>query len=94
MQKDEHPPHVKALLMARRCGARARSIKHQPCRQPAMLNGRCRLHGGLSTGPKTQQGKKRAAMANFKHGLYSQGAIAARKQMREMMQWRNELADI
>ena len=32
-----------------RCGARTRSGR--PCRSPAMPNGRCRMHGGSSTGP-------------------------------------------
>jgi hypothetical protein len=31
----------------------------------ALANGRCRLHGGLSTGPKTEEGKERA-LANLK----------------------------
>lgn len=29
-----------------RCGAKARSNHHQPCRQAAMPNGRCYWHGG------------------------------------------------
>ena len=32
-----------------RCGAKTR--KGQPCRQPAMKNGKCYLHGGKATGP-------------------------------------------
>jgi hypothetical protein len=32
--------------------------------RPAKLTGdRCRLHGGLSTGPKTQEGRERIAEA-------------------------------
>ena len=31
---------------------------------------RCRIHGGLSTGPKTVAGKARIAAAQFKHGRY------------------------
>lgn len=53
-----------------------------------MKNGRCRLHGGLSTGPKTKQGKERAAKANFKHGRYTNQAILERKFVRQMMQWK------
>lgn len=53
-----------------RCGAHTRSGR--PCRAPAVWdrrrnrarNGRCRLHGGLSTGPKTAEGKARIAEAN------------------------------
>jgi hypothetical protein len=29
-----------------RCGAKARSNQHQPCRQAAMPNGKCHWHGG------------------------------------------------
>jgi len=36
-----------------------------------MHNGRCRLHGGLSTGPRTAQGRARCARARLKHGTYS-----------------------
>jgi hypothetical protein len=44
-----------------RCGAFARSTG-KPCRMKALANGRCRLHGGLSTGPKTSEGKQKALM--------------------------------
>lgn len=47
-----------------RCGAFARSTG-KPCRMKALVNGRCRLHGGLSTGPKTVEGKAKA-LANLK----------------------------
>lgn len=64
--------------MMRLCGARARTNGHLPCRQPAMENGRCRLHGGLTPkhnpGPKTEDGKLRQHMANWKHGLRSKEA--------------------
>ena len=36
-----------------------------------MKNGRCRLHGGKSTGAKTPQGKAGQRLGNFKHGCYS-----------------------
>jgi hypothetical protein len=39
---------------APRCGAKTR--RGSPCQCPAMKNRRCRLHGGLSPGPKTAQG--------------------------------------
>ena len=56
-------------LNAPRCGAKTRS--GQPCRAPAMANGRCRMHGGKSTGPRTPAGLERSRKANLKHGLYS-----------------------
>jgi hypothetical protein len=42
------------------CGAKTR--KGARCkRKDLYLNGRCRLHGGLSTGPKTATGKQHSA---------------------------------
>ena len=44
--------------MRRRCGARTRA--GQPCRAPVVKGkNRCRMHGGLSTGPKTEAGRER-----------------------------------
>lgn len=34
-----------------------------PCQAKALANGRCKLHGGMSTGPKTDEGKARIAEA-------------------------------
>lgn len=43
-----------------RCGAKTRS--GTPCKQKGLYTcGRCRLHGGLSTGPRTPEGKSRSA---------------------------------
>jgi hypothetical protein len=53
------------------CGARSKRNEGRACRQPAMKNGRCRLHGGKSTGPKTEEGRKKSKIAVLKHGFYS-----------------------
>ncbi len=68
---------------APRCGAKTR--KGTSCRQPAMKNGRCRLHGGKSTGPRTPEGLERARRANWKHGLYSAEAKAERRLIRQLL---------
>ena len=47
-----------ATLPKQTCGARTR--KGEACIAPSMPNGRCRMHGGLSTGPKTPEGKQRS----------------------------------
>jgi hypothetical protein len=52
------------------------------------------MHGGKSTGPKTEEGKKKAAMASFKHGRYSNAAIAEREDMRKLMEWGDDFLDI
>ena len=69
---------------APRCGARNRH--GLPCGCPAMSNGRCRLHGGLSTGPKTQEGIERIRQAVTKHGWYSKSARAERERYRDLLQ--------
>ena len=40
-----------------KCGAYARSTG-SPCKAQALSNGRCKHHGGMSTGPKTPEGRK------------------------------------
>ena len=60
-----------------RCGARTRS--GASCKSPAMQNGRCRMHGGTSTGPRTSEGLERMRRANTRHGIYSE---ESRRQMR------------
>ena len=62
---------------APRCGARTRS--GECCRQPAMKNGRCRMHGGLSTGPRTAEGRARCAAARRTHGFYAAEMVALRR---------------
>lgn len=48
----------------RTCGAKTR--KGIPCKNTRLLkNGRCKNHGGLSTGPRTDEGKARA-LANLR----------------------------
>ncbi len=50
------------MRMKVKCGAYARSTG-QPCQAKALANGRCRNHGGLSTGPRTEAGRKRIGEA-------------------------------
>lgn len=56
------------------CGAMRNG---NPCRRSAGQGtshvgyGRCKLHGGCSTGPKTEEGKARSVSNNIKHGLYA-----------------------
>jgi hypothetical protein len=54
---------------APRCGARTR--RGTTCLSPAMPNGRCRMHGGPSTGPRTPEGLERSRRARWKHGAYA-----------------------
>jgi hypothetical protein len=54
--KNNNPPGD--FFAAPRCGARTR--RQTSCLGPAMRNGRCRMHGGMSTGPKTAEGASAA----------------------------------
>jgi hypothetical protein len=54
----------------------------KPCRAAAMANGRCKVHGGKSTGPRTPEGLERSRRANWKHGYYSREAKAERSRVR------------
>ena len=45
-----------------KCEAHARSTG-RPCQARGMLNGRCKSHGGMSTGPKTSNGRQAIADA-------------------------------
>ena len=74
---------------APRCGAKNR--RGTPCQCPAMPNGRCRLHGGLSTGPKTLAGIERIRRAVTKHGRYSKQARFEREHYRKLLQNCREL---
>ncbi len=49
---------------ATRCGAKTR--RGTSCQRKALRNGRCRNHGGMSTGPRTPEGRRRA-LANLRH---------------------------
>ena len=51
-----------------RCQAKSKRSKLQ-CQSPAVRGKRaCRIHGGLSTGPKTKEGRIRCAEAKTIHG--------------------------
>ena len=53
--------HFQSDLIGLQCGAKTRAGK--PCKQQAIYaSGRCKWHGGCSTGPKSSAGKKRSAM--------------------------------
>jgi hypothetical protein len=67
--------------LAPRCGAKTRAPRSGPCRAPAMKNGRCRMHGGKSTGPRTEEGRARIRAARTKHGYYSAESKAARRRV-------------
>lgn len=80
-------------LKAPRCGARTRA--GGCCAQPAMKNGRCRFHGGKSTGARTAEGRARCAAARRTHGFYDAETTALLRDARAAnRQFRKLLADL
>ena len=79
--KNDEQPHAK-----KRCGAKTR--KGTPCLNWAMPNGRCRLHGGKSTGaPKGNQNA-------FKHGMRSRAYTEQRKALMKLLREFRKAASI
>lgn len=64
------------------CGARTRG--GAPCRNLPMRNGRCRMHGGASTGPRTAEGIERHRQAVTRHGGRSQATRDFRAAVRQL----------
>jgi len=72
------------MHLSPRCGARTRSAR--PCQSPAMPNGRCRLHGGLS--PGAPRGNRNA----LKDGHYTAEATARRREIASLLRSMRRLA--
>jgi hypothetical protein len=84
---------LEALVMtnaAPRCGARSKRTG-KPCRAAAMPNGRCKIHGGKSTGPRTPEGLERSRRANWKHGHFSRASVS---DMSRFVTFRRSLTDL
>jgi|SRR6266446_3181100 hypothetical protein len=61
-----------------RCGAKTRAGSR--CRCPAMPNGKCRIHGGLSPGAP-----RGAANGNYRDGYWTREAVEERKFIRSLV---------
>ena len=70
--------------LAPRCGAQTRA--GLACRGPGMANGRCRIHGGKSTGPRTAKGLANLAAAHTTGGAYSAASWARQRYIRTLAQ--------
>ena len=77
---------------ATRCGAKTRA--GGTCQQPAMLNGRCRMHGGRSTGPRTAKGLERIRAARTTHGLRTAEMALLRKLMRDLREGQRRVMEL
>jgi len=74
MEFKRHQMHQarKALELHPKCGAKCKRTG-EPCKNASMKNGRCRMHGGKSTG------------APIKHGQRTKAAVAQRKSDRDLI---------
>jgi hypothetical protein len=89
--KNANPPGNPASAL--RCGARTR--KGTPCGCPAVRGKkRCRMHGGLSTGPRTAAGLGRSKRARWRHGRFSAEARQEMAHFRELLRECKELAEL
>lgn len=77
--KTEHYP-----MSRQHCGAKTRA--GGKCRQPAMKNGRCRLHGG-----KSKAGREHG---RYKHGFYTKEMIEERRQFAELLREAREIVRV
>ena len=77
-----------------RCEARTR--RGTLCQRPGTKrNGRCRLHGGRSGGPKTEAGLERLIASKTTHGHYTAAKRAEAKRSAQIgREVRAELRDI
>jgi len=87
-------PVVITVIVWPRCGARcrdghrcrARAVRDKVANQPR--NGRCRAHGGLSTGPRTEEGKRRS-----REGAKKGGRVSAERRKRRPVAHHPDLGD-
>ena len=83
MRSSEKEPFILTLggrIRCPRCQAKSKRTKQQ-CRSPAIRGKRvCRIHGGRSTGPRTQQGRNLCGAAKTLHGRETRAIRAKRQQ--------------
>lgn len=69
---------VGGRICCRQCQAKSKRTRLQ-CKAPAIKGKNvCRFHGGLSTGPKTAEGRQSCAEANTVHGNETRAKRAER----------------
>lgn len=73
---------------------RARTRQGGECRHIAMANGRCRFHGGLSTGRRTAEGIESHREAVTVHGGRSQATRDFRRMVRHLRAEARRLVDL
>ena len=73
------------------CQAKSKQSGQQ-CRNFSTKGKRvCRIHGGKSTGSRTQEGRQRQEKVNWKHGLRSKKAREESRFIRELIKESKQL---
>ena len=82
-------------IKCRRCTAKSSHTKEQ-CKRPASKlskTSKCSRHGGLSSGPRSKEGKDRIRAAHLKHGEETLEAKAERSAKSVMFRYLTDLGN-
>ena len=82
-------------IKCRRCTAKSSHTKEQ-CKRPASKlskTSKCSRHGGLSSGPRSKEGKDRIRAAHLKHGEETLEAKAERSTKSAMFRYLTDLGN-
>ena len=80
-------------IKCRQCKARSKRTGAQ-CKAPAVIGKLvCRNHGGLSTGPRTEEGRKRCAEAKTIHSNETRAKRAERGRKSAELHWLVDLGN-
>lgn len=74
-----------------KCQAKSKQKGKQCCNFAVKGKAVCHIHGGKSTGAKTEEGKLRQKMASWKHGMRSKEAREETKWLRQQVYLCREL---
>ena len=76
--KTKDNPMQLPIHQAKLCLAKTR--RQSLCQSPAMVNGKCRMHGGMSPGAPTGERN-----GNYRHGLYTKENLAMKDNLRNLL---------
>jgi len=77
-RREQRQEALEQAMNSVRCGAKTR--QGRACQSPAMKNGRCRMHGGKSSGAPLG-----GAHGKFKHGLYTKTSLKFYEDMKKVL---------
>jgi hypothetical protein len=87
MSRAQWKEALEKAVQAKRCGAKTR--EGQACQSPAMVNGRCRMHGGKSSGAPCGESHGR-----YINGNYTKIAKSERAYIAQLLKQTSELIEL